>query len=139
MIAPNFSLAELTATSHKDLQEANRIVPPEYMSSGFVLANAILQPIRDKFGPVTVTSGYRGPPLNARVSGSKNSQHMKFEAADIVRPELYEIWAWCKSSNLRYGQCILEYSDGEPTWIHISLGFPWRTEAKSQQHFKLGE
>ena len=39
------------------------------------VANRILQPVRDKFGIVTVNSGLRGEELNKAVGGSKKSQH----------------------------------------------------------------
>lgn len=44
-----------------------------------------VQAIRDKFGPVIVTSGLRCPQYNARLSGSSSqSLHMSGYAADIV-------------------------------------------------------
>lgn len=46
---------------------------------------AYLQKIHDHFGkPVIVTSGYRCPTHNKRVSGSTSSYHTKGQAADIV-------------------------------------------------------
>ena len=45
----------------------------------------IVQSVRDHFGQsVTITSGCRCPEYNAVVGGSKNSQHVKGRAADIV-------------------------------------------------------
>ena len=44
----------------------------------------MLDPLREWYGkPITVNSGYRCPELNVAVKGSKTSQHMKGEAADI--------------------------------------------------------
>lgn len=44
----------------------------------------VLQAIRDHFGaPVVITSGYRTASHNARVGGSKSSQHLLGRAADI--------------------------------------------------------
>lgn len=45
---------------------------------------SILQAIRDKFGPVVITSANRCEDYNAKKGGAKNSQHLKSRAADIV-------------------------------------------------------
>jgi len=47
---------------------------------------ATLQRIRDKAGPVVVTSGYRCPVHNEAVGGVNNSQHIYGRAADIYVP-----------------------------------------------------
>ena len=44
----------------------------------------MLQAIRDNFGPVVITSANRCEDYNAKVGGSKKSQHLKGRAADIV-------------------------------------------------------
>lgn len=45
----------------------------------------ILENIREHFNkPVIINSGYRTPEWNTKVSGAKNSYHMKGMAADIV-------------------------------------------------------
>ena len=44
----------------------------------------VLQCIREHFGkPVTITSGYRTASHNAKVGGSRSSQHLLGRAADI--------------------------------------------------------
>ena len=44
----------------------------------------LLQCIREHFGkPITITSGYRTAAHNAKVGGSKSSQHLLGRAADI--------------------------------------------------------
>jgi uncharacterized protein YcbK (DUF882 family) len=44
-----------------------------------------LQILRDYFNaPIRINSAYRSPSYNEAVGGSKNSQHMKGRAADIV-------------------------------------------------------
>ena len=45
---------------------------------------ALLQDVRDKFGPLKVTSGHRCEDYNNFVGGSKNSYHLQGRAADIV-------------------------------------------------------
>lgn len=42
-----------------------------------------LEPVRADFGPIVITSGYRCPHENERVSGRPGSQHLFGLAADI--------------------------------------------------------
>lgn len=83
-----------------------------------------VQPARDHFGTMVVTSGYRSPTLNSKVGGSTNSQHCKAEAVDV---EAYscstlELAQWL-SDNVTFDQLILEcYDPSDPNsgWVHIS-------------------
>ena len=47
------------------------------------LCENILQPVRDQFGRVKVTSGFRSEELCLAIGSSVNSQHAKAEAADF--------------------------------------------------------
>lgn len=50
-----------------------------------LLVEFVLDPAREMLGlPITVTSGFRTPKVNALVGGVRNSQHMLGEAADIT-------------------------------------------------------
>lgn len=126
-VSPHFTWDELTRTGQTALQAANRAEAEQYRASLTKLATDILEPIRAKFGPVKINSAFRGPSVNAAVGGSKTSQHMKGEAADIVAPSVSveELHRWiCAESGLAFGQCILEKSaPSKPfTWVHVSLG-----------------
>jgi len=79
-----------------------------------------LDPIRDKFGPVLITSGYRNELYNASIGGAKNSQHLKGEAADfIVRGKrLIDVFHWIRKYH-HYDQVIHEIR-GDKEWIHYS-------------------
>ena len=46
----------------------------------------ILEAVRDRFGPVIVSSGHRCEKYNAQQGGGANSQHLVGRAADIVCP-----------------------------------------------------
>jgi zinc D-Ala-D-Ala carboxypeptidase len=132
-LSPHFTLSELTRTSSG---LAN--VPTDAETKALeALATTLLEPVRAKFGPVSIHSGYRGPAVNAAIGGSKTSQHMKGEAADFHCPgaKLEDIMRWIVvESGLAYGQVILEgHTAGEPTWIHLSLGAPWRVGSQCQQ------
>lgn len=136
-LAKNFTFGELTTTSRKELAAKNAAEAVDFLDAGKALA-AMLQAVRDHFGkPVKVHSGFRGRTLNAAVGGAETSQHLTFQAADfhVEGVELVDVFDWIrKSSGLAFGQVILEgASPANPTWIHLSLGEPWRPAAKCRQ------
>jgi hypothetical protein len=47
------------------------------------LAVNVLQPIRNKFGQIRITSGFRSIELNQAIGGSRYSNHCRAEAADV--------------------------------------------------------
>jgi zinc D-Ala-D-Ala carboxypeptidase len=51
-----------------------------------LLCENILQPVRDHFGPVTITSGFRSPALCVKIGSSVNSQHTQGCATDFECP-----------------------------------------------------
>ena len=125
-LTQHFSFEELTRTGQSALQDANRKEAMVYVERLKALAE-MLEVIRAKFGPVSVTSAFRGPSVNAAAKGSKTSQHLLGEAADIgcgASDEDLHKWI-VTESGLKFGQCILEQPPGK-SWIHISLGAPWR-------------
>lgn len=89
------------------------------------LAEKVLQPVREHYQKgVKVNSGYRAPEINAKVGGSKTSDHCKGQAADIEIPGVAnaELAEWI-SENLEFTQVILEfYTPGVPDsgWVHVS-------------------
>lgn len=85
------------------------------------LVDNVLDPLRTWYGkPINVSSGYRCPELNRIVGGSKTSQHMKGEAADITvysRTENKKLFDYIKD-NLPYDQLIDEH---DLAWVHVSF------------------
>lgn len=140
LLSPHFSLAEMTRTGVKSMIAENRTKGAGYVGVLTDLCETILEPIRERWGPVTVTSGFRCLALNGIVGGSKGSQHVKGEAADfhVEGADLTDVWTWIGASAIPFGQCILECDDeGTPQWIHVSLGAPFRNASKCRQHFRL--
>ena len=124
-LSENFYLSELTRS-----QTASRYGIPNQPNS-IQIANLkavcdnILQPVRDYYRcPVIVSSGYRSPMLNARIGGSKTSQHCTGQAVDFEIPGVAnkDVATWIKQK-LNYDQLILEFWNGKDPnsgWIHCS-------------------
>lgn len=123
-LTDNFKLEELTNSSTADRFGIKNEPSKEGINKLKVLCETILQPIRNEYGkPIIITSGYRSPELNKMVHGAKNSQHCKYEAADIKssnNKELFElIVKMIKEKKITVGQLINECNY---SWIHISTG-----------------
>ena len=81
MLSPHFSLAEFQVTN----TGLPNVAGPVARSRLRALCREVLEPLREDLGqPVHVTSGYRSREVNEEVNGSKTSQHMQGEAADIA-------------------------------------------------------
>ena len=120
----NFSLSELTKSDTAIRKGINNNPNAEQVEKLKALCENILQPIRDHFGRVKVTSGFRSEDLCLAIGSSRNSQHAKAEAADFecIGVDNAELADWIPK-NLPYDQLILEYyTPGEPNsgWIHCS-------------------
>ena len=121
----NFTLEELTKSETALRRGLDNTPTVEVVENLKVLAEKVLQPVRDHFAKgVKVNSGYRAPEVNAAVGGSKTSDHCLGMAADIEIPGLpnAELAQWIEA-NLEYTQLILEfYTQGVPDsgWVHVS-------------------
>ena len=107
----------------------------------FILCATILQPVREKYGRVDITSGKRSPDLNLGVGGSDNSQHLYCEAADFHtrHADLEEVHTWITLTLPQaFGQCLLYYRDNLiPDIIHVSLPSA-RIRSKTRVGYKVG-
>lgn len=124
-LTKNFSLSEMIK-SETALRHGLDNTPGEKETEALkLLAEKVLQPVRDHFAKgVKVNSGFRHPEVNAKVGGSKTSDHCKGQAADIEIPGVAnaDLAEWIKD-NLEYTQLILEfYTPGIPDsgWVHVS-------------------
>ena len=109
--SPDFTWAELTTT--------NTGIPNNPSAADrarlALLAREILQPIRDHFGPIQVTSAYRSEAVNAAVQGASASHHLKGNAADLYAingATNEEIAAWVYRANLPIKESIVERHTG---------------------------
>ena len=123
-LSRNFSLQELIKSDTAIRKGIDNNPNSDQIEKLKALCENILQPVRNHFGRVKVTSGYRSVELCMAIGSSANSQHAKAEAADFecLGVDNAELSDWIKN-NLDYDQLILEYyTPGEPNsgWIHCS-------------------
>ena len=130
-LTKNFTLEELYTSATANRKGINNS-PPESMMEHIKELAELLQKIRDKYGyPIHVNSGYRCLALNNAVGGSKTSQHVIGQAADIVatggrtNAHLFNvIKEMIDSGEIQVGQLIWEYgTKQEPNWVHVSLPY----------------
>lgn len=119
-----FTIGELTSSTtarRYNIKNVPGIVELNNLTS---LVEHLLDPLRELLGkPINVSSGYRCKALNSKVGGSKTSQHMKGQAADIYLKGLSNIVIAkvLVASGLEWDQCIIEKGTLQnPQWIHLS-------------------
>jgi zinc D-Ala-D-Ala carboxypeptidase len=123
-LSKNFTLAEYTKSQTALRNDIDNIPNDDHLEAAKALFEKVVQPVRDRFGPTVINSGYRGPELNEKVGGSPSSQHCLGQAVDIECPGIAnaEIAEWI-TKNTDYDQVILEfYTPGIPDsgWVHVS-------------------
>jgi hypothetical protein len=124
-LTKNFSLAEMVKSETALRHGMENNPGPDELNNLLQLCANVLQPIRDHYQKgVKVNSGYRSPDVNAKVGGSRTSDHTRGMAADIEIPGVpnADLAKWVKE-NLSYTQLILEfYTPGVPDsgWVHVS-------------------
>ena len=125
-VSKNFSLKELTRTDCR----FDNTPPMRALLNISVFCNRILQPCRDEFGPIRVSSSYRSPRVNEAIGGSKTSDHCAVGTAaagdfEVISEEIsnLKLAEWIRDT-LEYKQLILEYYDPDEGpnsgWVHCS-------------------
>jgi hypothetical protein len=124
-LTKNFTLAEMTKSETALRHDMDNTPGEQEIAALKLLCEKVLQPVRDHYGKgVKVNSGFRHPEVNAKVGGSKTSDHCRGQAADIEIPGVAnaELAEWIRD-NLEFRQLILEfYTPGVPDsgWVHVS-------------------
>ena len=124
-LTTNFSLAEMIRSDTALRLDLPNTPSQEQITNMQDLAFNVLQKVRDHFAKgVKVNSGFRHPDVNAKVGGSKTSDHCKGMAADIEIPGVAnaDLAQWIVD-NCDFRQVILEfYTPGIPDsgWVHVS-------------------
>ena len=122
-LSQNFSLRELTKSQTAERKGISNEPTEEHIENLKLLCTKILQPIRDEWGVVSISSGYRSQALCEAIGSKITSQHARGQAADF---ECYGVdnnkllnWA---IENVPFDQAILEFYTGDPDsgWLHMS-------------------
>jgi hypothetical protein len=120
-LSAHFDLCEFTRSESAKREGVSNNPTPEHLENIKVLCEKVLEPIRAKFGPINISSGYRSADLNHFIGGSLNSDHCKGRAADIdmdghggeVTNKM--IFDYIKD-NLEMDQLINEFNY---SWVHV--------------------
>ena len=120
-LTAHFTLAEFTRSESAKRHGVSNEPTPEHLENIKVLCEKVLEPIRAKFGPINISSGYRSKTLNHYIGGTLKSQHLEGKAADIDMDGMgsvsnKEIFEYIKH-NLEFDQLINEFNYG---WVHVS-------------------
>lgn len=130
-LSKNFTLYELIRSD----SYPNHVVYPSEQVINLLtdFCEKVLQPIRDKFGPIRINSGYRNPRLNKAVGGVSDSVHQILNpdhsdiiigvAADIVplKAEINEVYKYIRD-NMENVKTIIMYKRPSVTrtpFIHV--------------------
>lgn len=133
-ITPHFKLSEFLYSDTVDsmkrtspiLYAAQHSIDFSVLFNVYCLCGEILEPCRLHLGyPIHINSGYRCTALNKRVGGSRTSQHLKGEAADITCFDNDALFRYILHANLPFDQLIIygrsDSSDIRPVrFIHVS-------------------
>lgn len=121
-LSPHFLLSELTHTDTRLPNEPS----PEHVANLRLLCERVLEPWRERVGPLRISSGFRSEAVNTAVKGSRTSEHLQGLAADVVpvRTALPEAWAELVrlvEEGLPVSQGIVYQRVEGRGWIHCSV------------------
>ena len=116
-MTPHFSLAELTYTDHRTLDNT----PDPAALANLQRLAEFLERVKEllRFRPIMVNSAYRSKAVNDAVGSKDTSQHRLGCAADIRVPGMTpnEVVQAVIGSSLPFDQCIREFD----SWTHLSI------------------
>ena len=114
-MTPNFTLAELTCTDHRKLDNTPNAVELANLQR---LAE-FLETVKTALGgkPVMINSAFRSKAVNDAVGSRDTSQHRQGLAADFRVPGMTPDAVVRALLNLPFDQIIREYD----SWTHISI------------------
>ena len=122
-LTEHFTLHEMTASGTALRLDLKNVPDTRAVEALRHLCEEVLEPLRQRFGVIRITRGFRCKEVNEAVGGVKNSQHMRGEAADIHCGSMTEAMNFYLfiSENLVFDQLLLEkrMSNG-CCWIHVS-------------------
>jgi len=131
-LSKNFALSEMLFSNTAIRKQIANDPTAEQVAYLKMVCDLLLEPVREKFGPIHVNSGYRSIGLNRSLgSASPTSVHPKAWAADFIPMAagvtLKAVVEWIRKSNIVYDQVIYE-----GTWVHLSIYSPDKRQRKQE-------
>ena len=116
-MTPHFTLAELTHTNHRTLDNT----PDAVALANLNRLALFLEDVKAVLGgkPIMINSAYRSKAVNDAVGSKDTSQHRIGCAADFRVPGMTprQVTEACIAAKIAYDQIILEFD----SWTHISI------------------
>jgi zinc D-Ala-D-Ala carboxypeptidase len=118
--------SEVTKSNQATALKLANIPNAEQLNNLHLVCAKIFDQVREHFGiPIGISSGFRSVELNAKIGGSKTSQHCEGKALDIDG-DIFggisnkEIFDYIKNS-CTFDQLIWEFgTENSPDWVHVS-------------------
>ena len=139
MLSKHFSLSEMTRSATALRKKIDNTPDVDAVEALQELCIHVLEPLRERFGVLKITSGFRSPAVNALVGGSRTSQHLVGEAADIfvsspdVAMKMYNFVRF----NLDFDQMLMEMRVGHVHCLHVSYTAKRDNRHKSTSYYEL--
>ena len=119
-----FSIDEMVRSATAKKYGIDNRPSQDILNNLVLFIETVLDPIREDWGgPISVSSGYRCPELNAKVGGAKTSGHQYGYCADLqVKGDLRKfscfVKDWMKKHKMAFDELLYE-SSGGVTWLHF--------------------
>ena len=124
-MTPHFTLAELTATSHRQFDNT----PNEEETANLQKLAEFLERVKEALDgkPIMINSAFRSKQVNDSVGSKDTSQHRTGQAADFKVPGMTPdaVVRAIMAAGLPFDQIIREFD----AWTHISISDKPRRQA----------
>jgi len=126
-ISKYVTYAEVTKSNQATALKLANIPNATQLNNLRLVCTNVFDKVREHFGkPIGISSGFRSVELNAKIGGSKTSQHCEGKALDIDG-DIFgginnkELFFYIKE-NCIFDQLIWEFgSENAPDWVHVSF------------------
>ena len=118
----NFSISELIKSDTAIKNNINNIPDIKSIDNLLNLIFYVLQPVRNKFGAIKITSGFRSVKLNQMLDGAIASNHLFGCAADIIPIDstFKKVYNYI-TNYLDYDECFIETNKKGTKWLHVAF------------------
>ena len=122
-LSKNFTLGEFVRSATAERLGIDNTPSEAQIANLRNLCCQVAQPLRDRFGPILINSGFRSEELNEAVRGVGQSQHLTGCAMDIHVKDVetgrryYEFIV----RHCQFDQMLYEFAQkGRVIWLHVS-------------------